>query len=368
MISPSLMIPSVDISQLTPPLPQSSLYKPGWSKRFSKYLHGSVSRWARSRIMTPVDIGWGQCHHGGHLHILESLLTATGHPPDGPRVVKVGALMPSYEQSISDQYGQSDLSARILTALQEAGKDIDSLATNDLSSFDQYHSGGLAATRELASLVALREGMRVLDVGSGVGGPARTLATEYGCDVTGIDLTEEYCLAAEMLTARLGLEARVRFQCGSALDMPFDDGAFDVVWMQNSSMNIPDKEKLYSEVRRVLRPGGSLATQDVLSGAVQPLYYPVPWATDPSLSTMIGAEDFRKLLGQLGFTESAWSDGTELAMKSARERLAAASTESPSPIGQGLIVSQDIRETMTNTLRNYEEGRALIVMSVFERA
>ena len=276
--------------------------------------------------------------------------------------------MPSYEQSISDQYGQSDLSSKILTALQDAGKDIDSLTTNDLSSFDQHHSGGLAATRELASLVGLREGIRVLDVGSGVGGPARTLATEYGCDVTGIDLTEEYCLAAEMLTARLGLEARVRFHCGSALDMPFDDGTFDVVWMQNSSMNIPDKENLYSEVRRVLRIGGSLATQDVLSGPVEPLYYPVPWAADSSLSSMIGAEDLRNLLGQLGFIESAWIDGTELAIKIARESVAAASAESPSPISQVLFVSQDVRETMENTLRNYEEGRALIVMSVFERA
>ena len=276
--------------------------------------------------------------------------------------------MPSYEQSISDQYGQSDLSSKILTALQDAGKDIDSLTTNDLSSFDQHHSGGLAATRELASLVGLREGIRVLDVGSGVGGPARTLATEYGCDVTGIDLTEEYCLAAEMLTARLGLEARVRFHCGSALDMPFDDGTFDVVWMQNSSMNIPDKENLYSEVRRVLRIGGSLATQDVLSGPVEPLYYPVPWAADSSLSSMIGAEDLRNLLGQLGFIESGWIDGTELAIKIARERVAAASAESPSPISQVLFVSQDVRGTMENTLRNYEEGRALIVMSVFERA
>ena len=275
--------------------------------------------------------------------------------------------MPSYEQSISDQYGQSDLSSKILTALQDAGKDIDSLTTNDLSSFDQHHSGGLAATRELASLVGLREGIRVLDVGSGVGGPARTLATEYGCDVTGIDLTEEYCHAAEMLTARLGLEARVRFHCGSALDMPFDDGTFDVVWMQNSSMNIPDKENLYSEVRRVLRIGGSLATQDVLSGPVEPLYYPVPWAADSSLSSMIGAEDLRNLLGQLGFIESAWIDGTELAMKSAKERVAAASAESPSPISQVLFVNQDERETMENILRNYEEGRTLIVKSVFER-
>ena len=252
-------------------------------------------------------------------------------------------------------------------ALQDAGKNIDFLTTDDLSSFDQNHSGGLGATRELATLAGLGEGMQVLDVGSGVGGPARTLATEYGCDVTGIDLTKEYCLAAEMLTTRLGLGAKVRFQCGSALELPFGDEAFDVVWMQNSSMNIPDKEKLYSQVRRVLRPNGRLATQDVFSG-VEPLHYPVPWATDSSLSSMIAAKEFQTLLRRLGFRELAWKDVTDLGTKIQRERLAAASTESPMPLGLGLVMSQDLRETMANNIRNSAEGRTLTVTSVFERA
>ena len=114
-----------------------------------------------------------------------------------------------------------------------------------------------------------------------------------------------------MLTTRLGLGAKVRFQCSSALDLPFGDEAFDVVWMQNSSMNIPDKEKLYSQVHRVLRPNGRLATQDVFSGTVEHLHYPVPWAADSSLSSMIAAEEFQTLLGRLGFRELAWKDVTE---------------------------------------------------------
>ena len=153
-----------------------------------------------------------------------------------------GAAMPNYPRSINDQYGQPDLSSRILKALQDAGKDINSLTREDLSSFDEFHGGGLAATKELASLAGPLEGLQVLDVGSGIGGPARTLASEYGCEVTGIDLTEEFCLAAEMLTARLGLDDKVRFRCGNALDLPFDDATFDLVWMQNSSMNIPEKK------------------------------------------------------------------------------------------------------------------------------
>ena len=275
--------------------------------------------------------------------------------------------MPDYQQSINDQYGQSDLCSIILKALQDAGKDVNSLTIEDLTSFDQYHSGGLAATKELASLAGLLEGMHVLDVGSGIGGPARILASEYGCDVTGIDLTEEFCLAAEMLTARVGLDDKVRFRCCSALDLPFDDESFDLVWMQNSSMNIPDKERLYSEVRRVLRPNGRLATQDVLSGPVTPLHYPMPWAEDPSLSYMISAQDFQNLLGSLGFKEVAWNDVTALGVKVQRERLATASTEAPVPLGQGVIVSTDMRKNMSNSLRNAEEGRTVVITSVFQR-
>ena len=276
--------------------------------------------------------------------------------------------MPDYQQSINDHYGQSDLSSRILKALQDAGKDINSLTREDLSSFDQFHSGGLAATKELAALAGPLEGLQVLDVGSGIGGPARTLASEYGCDVTGIDITEEFCLAAEMLTARLGLDDKVRFRCGSALDLPFDDKSFDLVWMQNSSMNIPDKEKLYSEVRRVLRPNGRLATQDVLSGAVAPLHYPVHWAENPSLSSMITAHEFQGILSGLGFKQVVWNDVTELSVKVQRERLAAASAAEPTTVGQAVMVSSGLSTKISNSLRNCEEGRMVVITSVFERA
>ena len=122
--------------------------------------------------------------------------------------------MTDYSQMINNHYGQPDLSSIILKALQDSGKDINTLKREDLSSFDEFHNGGLAATIELASLAELREGMRVLDVGCGVGGPARTLAAEFGCIVIGIDLTEAYCRAAEMLTARLGMTDNVTFRCG----------------------------------------------------------------------------------------------------------------------------------------------------------
>ena len=274
--------------------------------------------------------------------------------------------MSDYQESVEAHYGQPNLSTVILDALQNAGKDINALTREDLHSFDQFHSGGLLGTKELASLAGITEGMKVLDVGSGIGGPARLLGGDYGCDVTGIDLTQEFCLAAEMLTAGVGLDEKVRFHCGSALDMPFEDGSFDLVWMQNSSMNIPEKEKLYSEVRRVLRPGGKLATQDVLSGPVTPLHYPVPWAGDESLSFMISAPDFQELLGSLGFKELAWNDVTALGVKLRAEQEAAASTKGPAAFGRGIVISKDQATKAANTQRNYIEGRTVVVTSVFQ--
>jgi ubiquinone/menaquinone biosynthesis C-methylase UbiE len=128
--------------------------------------------------------------------------------------------MSDYAETINKHYGQSVLSVKILTALREAGKDIDALTREDLSSFDEYHGGGLAATRELAQIAELHEGLQVLDVGSGIGGPARTLAAEFGCRVTGLDLTEEFCRTAVVLTNLLHLSDLVTFRQGNALDMP----------------------------------------------------------------------------------------------------------------------------------------------------
>ena len=167
--------------------------------------------------------------------------------------------------------------------------------------------------------------------------------------------------------ARLGLHEKVRFQCGSALDLPFNDETFDLVWMQNASMNIPDKERLYSEVRRVLRPKGRLTSQDVLAGPAAPLHFPVPWADDPSVSSMITTDEFQQLLRALGFKEVVWNDVTKLAIQVQRERLAAASTAGPAPLGLGVLVNLDLGKKVSNMLLNYEEGRAVVVTSVFER-
>lgn len=276
--------------------------------------------------------------------------------------------MPEYDEIVKKHWSQTDLGDRILTALQNAGKDIDALTMEDISLIDQFHGGGLAATRELAQLASPREGMHVLDVGSGIGGPARTLAAEYGCYVTGLDLTEEFCVVAEMLTARLGLSDKVTFNRGSALDIPFEDETFDAVWMQNVSMNIEDKPKLYNEIRRVLRKGGLMAIQDAMAGPVSPIHFPVMWADDPSISFLISPEELRQMLRELGFKELAWNDVTQLAIDTNRRRMNAPGADDTPTTGVNLLVSRNFQMKTANGVRNYEEGRCVAITAVFERS
>lgn len=272
--------------------------------------------------------------------------------------------MLGYEDSINRQFGQQGLSAKILDALENAGKDINALRREDLSSFDEFHSGGLPATRGLAELAGLRTGMRVLDIGSGIGGPARTLAAEYDCIVTGVDLTEEFCQAAEMLTARLGLSDRVTFQQGNALDLPFDDQSFDVVWTQNVIMNIEDKRRLFNETHRVLRPGGLLAFQALMAGPVPNLRFPVMWANDPSLNFLLSPSDFRQLLAECGFQEIVWHDVTQHTIEFNQRRDVSSNA---GQLNLGVIVDLDVAQKAANVLRNFEEDRTLAINGVFKR-
>ena len=171
--------------------------------------------------------------------------------------------MSDYDRVLNTHYGGRDLANAILAGLQAAGKDLQALNPNDLAAVDQLHFRGKEVTLQLAQLAGLTSGIRVLDVGGGLGGPARTLASEFNCHVTVLDLTEEYCRVGEMLTGRTGLSARVHFRLGNALAMPFPPESFDIAWTQHSSMNIADKARLYAEIRRVLRSHGRLALSEV---------------------------------------------------------------------------------------------------------
>jgi MPBQ/MSBQ methyltransferase len=270
-------------------------------------------------------------------------------------------------QGVSAHYGRADLSEPIFEALRAAGKDLNALTAADLAPFTHLTGRPKVATMELARLAGLQSGMHVLDLGSGLGGPAHTLATEFGCRVTGLELTESLVRTATMLTARVGLGDQVAFQHGNALEMPFGDASFDVVWHEQFAMHIEDKERLYREVRRVLRPGGRLAMREFLAGPVQPLHFPMPWTTDGAISFLWPEAELRALLGRLGFAELAWDDLTAGDL----ERRRAAAGGSPTAITGGQLFQKacgdDWAQVQQNFARNYAEGRLQVVQAVFQR-
>jgi SAM-dependent methyltransferase len=194
---------------------------------------------------------------------------------------------------------------------------------------------------ELARLAALRPGLQVLDVGGGLGGPARTLASEFSCDITVLDLTEAYCRVGQMLSERTGLSERVRFQMGNALEMPFPSEQFDLVWTQHSSMNIADKARLAAEIHRVLRPGGRLALYEIMAGGAQPVHFPVPWARTPSMSFLQPPAEVRALIADSGLTEVTWLDVSKPSLAWIRQRQAMAPA-TPPPLGLHLILGPGI--------------------------
>ena len=176
-------------------------------------------------------------------------------------------------------WSRPHLDAALLEAVAAAGLDLGTATPDALAPLDQFHSGGKEATRTLADQAGVAAGMRVLDVGGGLGGPARMLAVEYGARVTVLDLTADYLRAGALLTARMGLAEQVHFCHGQALALPFADGSFDLVWTQNSGMQLADKGLLYRGFWRVLRAGGRLAQlQPVAGAAQQPSTLPVMWA------------------------------------------------------------------------------------------
>ena len=263
---------------------------------------------------------------------------------------------------IRDQYRASGLMERIRTALAAFGREDQLLTPEQLSALDQFHSRGLAATVDLARLAGIHKDMSVLDVGSGVGGPARFLSATVGCKVTGVDLSEAFVEASRYLTERTGQGARVAFQAASALDLPFERAGFDAVLLQHVAMNITERSRLYQEIRRVLKVGGKFATFDVVSNGGEP-HFPVPWARLPSMSHLMTAAGTREAVEASGFRTLVFQDDTaSVADWFGKMR---ANGLPPSP-NLALLMGPDFPQLAANLGRSLMEGRVGILTAVFE--
>lgn len=262
---------------------------------------------------------------------------------------------------VRNHYGAASLIDRLKAALIVFGPEDQPLRPEQLAPLDQFHTLGLGATADLAERAGITAADAVLDVGSGLGGPARFLAATYGCRVTGVDLSAPFTEAARYLSRRTG-QGDLRFETASALDLPFEARAFDVVLLQHVAMNIADRAGLYREIRRVLSLGGRFATFDVVRADGEPIY-PVPWARTPDASFLLSAEATRTAVEAAGFVTTVWRDDSDAA-KAWFAKLREAGPP-PGP-NLGTVMGPDVAEWAGNLGRSLMEGRLAILTAVFE--
>ena len=270
-------------------------------------------------------------------------------------------------QSVEGHYEVNNLLDSILGALSSMGKDTNTLTPVDLAPVDEFHTRGRHATMELATLAQLTPGLSILDVGCGLGGSARYLASEHGCHTTGIDLTREYIAVATALAKLVRLSERTSFQHGSALDLPFDDASFDIVWTEHAQMNIGDKAQLYDEIARVLRPSGKLVLHDVFQGPGGEPKYPLPWAEHVSISFLASPGTVRQTLEQVGLQIVHWIDTTPHALTWFDEAIKRVRTAKSAPLGLHLLMGETAHLKFTNQMQNLQENRVVIVQAVAQK-
>lgn len=267
--------------------------------------------------------------------------------------------------SVERHYTQGGLLARILSALTEAGHDTDRLTADVLAPLDHLHTGGLGSTMAQADAIGFTGDDHVLDLGCGIGGPARYVAATYGCRVTGIDLTAEFIDVAKELTSRCGLADSVMFRRGDVLYLPFGDDAFDVVLSQNLSMNIADKDTMYREITRVLKPGGKLTSLDYVQGTVGDPHYPTGWADTADISHLLPPDDMREVIERNGLRVIEWVERSDMVVAAAAKP--SASEGKPGSLGLHVALGDDYPVRQRNVVRNLSENRLRYIMIVAER-
>jgi MPBQ/MSBQ methyltransferase len=260
------------------------------------------------------------------------------------------------ERDVAGHYTHGALAEAIRAALVASGKDPDHVTPQDLAPVDQFHIGGGEATAALFAQIAPASGAQWLDIGSGLGGPARHLALAYGCQVTGIDLTAEYVEVAGELARMVGLDGQVSFRQGSALELPFADASFDGASLMHVGMNIADKAALFAGVHRVLRPGGTFAIYDVMRTGDAAFAYPLPWAATEATSFVATPQAYRTALAAAGFTVLAERARADFALEFFRAMQARLAAQGRSPLGLHILFGEDAAQKSANMIRNLENG------------
>ena len=268
-------------------------------------------------------------------------------------------------EMIINHWQRDGIMDAILTALADAGCDVNDLSVDDISPLDHLHGRGLEATQELLARLNFEPVHRVR--GSGIGGPARYVATRFGCRVEGIDLTPEFCNVAEELTRRVDLSDRIGYRQGDALALPFEDTSFERAYTQNVSMNISNKALFYGEAFRVLRPGGLIAAAELVKGPDGEPIYPVPWADIPATSFLADMCETRKTLEQTGFEIVEFTDVTKTMLEFYDRARAKHEAEGPPILGVHVVLGPNAKKKLQNSAHSIEQGRIIPLEVVCRR-
>jgi len=260
------------------------------------------------------------------------------------------------EQQVAEQYRHGALEQAILDGLAASGMDTGRLNCADLSGVDEFHLGWRAATVGLAGDLNLASDMHVLDVGAGIGGPARHIAEAYGCRVVGVDLSDEYVRVANALTQRCGLADKVSFRQASALAIPFEHASFDRATMIHVGMNIADKAKAFAEVRRVLKLGGVFGLYDVMLTGDGEVAYPMPWAMTAAASFLETPAAYRALLAAQGFAIENERDWRETALQLGRKMRERSAQHGPPPLGLHILMGPSTPQRIANVVGALDRG------------
>ncbi|HKR49901.1 MAG TPA: class I SAM-dependent methyltransferase [Pseudonocardiaceae bacterium] len=257
---------------------------------------------------------------------------------------------------VTGHYSRGGLLRAILDGLAASGADLAELDPDALAPVDEFHIGGRQATVELADQLDLRPGLRVLDVGCGMGGASRYLARRFGVRVAGVDLTPEFVEVARELTARCRLDGLVEIQQASGTDLPFQGGTFDAACLLHVAMNIEDKAALFAEIRRVLVPGGRFGLYEVMRTGDGEVGYPVPWATVAATSFLLDPAGYRQLLGEAGFEVFSDRNRREFALDSFAQLRTRIARDGPPPLGLHIMFGADHAAKTANLFDNLRRG------------
>lgn len=260
-------------------------------------------------------------------------------------------------KAISDQWGRGDVYGLIVSALGKMSKPLEDLTVEDLAPVDHFHARGLPATAELADRLPIKAGQHILDIGCGLGGPARYIAQRFQCDVSGLDITEPFVEAANKLTALLRMEHRVKIEHGDGQRLPYRDSSFDGAYTQHVTMNVADRAAFFAEAYRVLKPGAFFALTEHGLGPKGNPHHPVPWSADGSGAYLVTPSETRAILAKTGFEDIVIEDTGAKYLAGYRTAIDKAEQGALPLLGVHILMGESALQKTRNTARNIEEGR-----------